>query len=260
MLEGKLTWTKYGNGEKVVLAFHGFGQHRSIYEKLGEKVENVSVYSFDLFFHGSNHLVTLSLSKRQFSEAIEHFLEEHGITRFSIIAYSIGVRSALAIVEKFPVQVEELVLLAPDGIRTNAIYKIATGTRLGNLFFKHLIENTHLILSTLDLFYKRNWLDKETYKVAYRLLSDPFTAHRVYNAWMVYRKFTFDTQKIASILNQYQIPVKIILGAKDSIIPAKPVQNFAKLLRHCQCQTVPGGHIYLLQQFLRTHAALLFTE
>ena len=54
----RLHYVVYGRGPRVLLAFHGYGQGhghwRGIVAALGEA--RVSVYAFDLFYHGQSRL------------------------------------------------------------------------------------------------------------------------------------------------------------------------------------------------------------
>ncbi|MBY0424299.1 MAG: alpha/beta hydrolase, partial [Cytophagales bacterium] len=83
----------YGHGPNTVLAFHGYGQTKDAYFGISKALgANFKVISFDLFFHGgSSWNAGDSPIQREFlSEALESFLAQLTIHRFSLMGFSMG--------------------------------------------------------------------------------------------------------------------------------------------------------------------------
>ena len=108
---GKVHYHEYGNGDKPMLAFHGYGMTGKQFHVLKESVlSKYHVYGFDHFFHGESALDEDWDEKRILQgmprELVKSYLDEwfkiHGRQRISLIGYSIGANFALILLEEFP--------------------------------------------------------------------------------------------------------------------------------------------------------------
>lgn len=120
---------KYGSGPRVVLAFHGYGQGEGHWRTMvGVLGPEVTVYAIDLFYHGRSRLAKADapLTKSRLGELLGDFLRAQGIGQFSLLAFSMGAKFALTAVEAFPDQVEQVWLIAPDGLQRQFWYSLAT--------------------------------------------------------------------------------------------------------------------------------------
>ncbi|HEX8530489.1 MAG TPA: alpha/beta hydrolase, partial [Cytophagales bacterium] len=83
--DATLHFTRWGEGAQVLLAFHGFGQHRGYFESLADALGPAyTLYAFDLFFHGQSAWRARheTLAKSRWTELVEAFLRQQGVTRF----------------------------------------------------------------------------------------------------------------------------------------------------------------------------------
>ncbi len=125
----ELNYGLYPGGPGILLAFHGFGQSQHYFSSLATSLEkNYTVYSFDLFYHGRSHWPDSEqpLSKEFWKEMITAFLQEQQIDRFSLVGFSLGGKFVLATLEALPERTDEILFIAPDGIRTSFWYSLAT--------------------------------------------------------------------------------------------------------------------------------------
>src|SRR5687767_8509330 len=111
--EGKtrLHYRKLGNGPKVLLAFHGFGQDISFFSPVAEALVNeFTIYAFDLFFHGKSWLEKehAPLSKALLADLMQRFLAKEKVEKFSVTGFSMGGKFALSVLESFPEKVHSL--------------------------------------------------------------------------------------------------------------------------------------------------------
>ena len=124
-----LSYRKSGHGNKALLLFHGFGQHHQAFAALSDKLAPYfTLYAFDLFFHGNSQWNEgeQPLEKVMWKDILTKFLDEHNIGKFSVLGFSLGGKFALVSLELFPAQVEQIILLAPDGVKTSFWYSLAT--------------------------------------------------------------------------------------------------------------------------------------
>lgn len=229
-----LSYQKSGHGKKVLLLFHGFGQNKLIFDELAHTLEEqYTLYAIDLFFHGHSqwNLGEVALEKKEWLEIMTQFLAENKIERFNILGFSLGGKFALATLELFPTRIDQLILLAPDGIKTNFWYSLATYPLLFRKFFKSMIVKPGRLNALTSILYKLRVVDKGLLRFAEFQMDTEEKRERVYYSWVVFRHLKFDMKKIAKILQKHAIRLTLIVGKHDKIITT---ENMQRLLRHVQ--------------------------
>ena len=87
----QLSFQKTGSGDKILILFHGFGQHKQIFDELTSELESqYTLYSFDLFFHGTSqwNRGEQALEKETWRTAMHQFLGEKKIKKFILLGFS----------------------------------------------------------------------------------------------------------------------------------------------------------------------------
>src|SRR5690606_13908754 len=140
-----------------LLAFHGYGQEGSYYEVMARALPEYRVLAVDLFFHGKSTLSKADqpLSKSLLQEFIQNMLEKERVERFSVMAFSMGGKFALAILEKYHRQINHLYLIAPDGIKTHLLYSLATYPGWLQGLFKGIVLRPSRFFKTVS------WLERK---------------------------------------------------------------------------------------------------
>ncbi len=240
-----LSYQKSGQGDKVLLLFHGFGQHHRAFAELSEALgQHYTLYAFDLFFHGNSQWNDgeIPLEKAMWKEIIEHFLNEPKIQKFSVLGFSLGGKFALATLELFPEQIEHIFLLAPDGIKTNFWYSLATYPIALRKFFKSMILNPGRLHAITYALRKLRVVDHGLLRFAESQMDTEEKRERVYNSWVVFRHLHFDMHKIAGLIQDHNIQLTMIIGKHDKIITAQHMQRLLRHLRNYQFETLNTGH------------------
>ncbi len=220
-------YSVYGEGKRVLIAFHGFGQDESAFDKLGEKlVQEFKIYSFDLPFHGKSSSTKSPLEKSDVKDFFDGFFREEAIERFSLLAFSIGARLAVTLVEQFPNRLESLLLLAPDGIGTHAVFRLATGTALSRNLFSFLTKNSHFLLPLVHFGTRLKMISPKEERMLKGQLNDATRRNRVVQTWLAFRKLELNPEVFASLLNEFAIPTFMVLAEGDGLVPHK---NFSAL-------------------------------
>lgn len=247
--QSKLNYTIKGHGTKTLLAFHGFSQSAKDYDKMSKAVQNeYTVYSFDLFFHGESiwEQKEKALEKEELARFIAAFLEKENIDYFSIVGYSLGGKFLLSILESFSKQIKEIIFIAPDGIKTNFWYSLATYPIILRRFFKSMMLNPAPMFRLMGFLKKLGIVEKGLYKFATSQLITESQRKRVYYSWTVFRHLDFNMKNIASIINENHIEVQMYLGKYDKIITEKNMNNLLHLLDHYNLKMLDVGHNTLL--------------
>lgn len=246
-----LRYYRFGTGERIFIAFHGFGQSGLLYKGMAEAMgEGVTIYSFDLPFHGKSYWTAgeSPLEKSLWKEVIENFLEAKSIDRFSIVGFSLGGKFALATLEILPEKIEEVILIAPDGIKTNFWYGLATYPVILRRYFKSLIIKPSSFFRIISTMNKLKLMDKGILRFAGGQMNTIRSRRKVYYSWVVLRNINFNIKALAEIINQHQIPLSIYIGSFDKIITASNLDHFLKLLNNCKFKILNTGHNSLVQK------------
>ena len=232
ILENKLDlkFIKIGKGSKTALAFHGFGQDNSYYEPF-ESVfgDKFTIYCFNLPFHGDDNTSKsgIPVSKDTIKTFFGRFLDSNNISRFSNIGFSIGAKISLMLMELFPERIEDLILIAPDGFRTNIWYKVGTGSRLTRSLFKYFVHHPEYFFKFADSMTSLGLVHHGVLRFAKSQMNTLEKRERVYYTWMFFRNLGIRKRRIIDLLRTHKIPVSVFLGKEDKIILEKHF-NFLK--------------------------------
>ena len=246
----QLTYQQWGNGPSVLLCFHGIGQDGRAFDVLGTALaSSFTVYSFDLFYHGQssglhgdNYQPKESLTPNYWQVILAAFLDEKKIDRFSIAGFSMGGVFALTTAQLFAPQLDQLWLLAPDGITTSTWYRFATGSGFGRSLFRFFLNHLPLLHNLSDTFVQLGWLDRSLARFVQSTLATPNQRERVYRSWIGFRPLRPELNSLAKTLNGHPIQVRIFLGAFDRVLPREAVQPLLKRLNQYELMVIKAGH------------------
>lgn len=251
--ETTLHFLKSGNGSKVVFAFHGFGQDRSIFSKLSQRFDNqYTVYSFDLFFHGKSewNKDEVPLEKTFWKDLLITFLHQERINRFSLVGFSMGAKFALASLEAFPEKVDTIILLAPDGIKTSLWYNVATYPLMLRKLFKSMISKPNRFYAIARVAHTIRVIDKGLLRFVDSQMNTEVKRNRVYLSWVVFRHLHFNMNTIAQAINTNKIHLTIIAGRYDKIITAKSMFRLLHKLDNPNLVILETGHNEIVSKWL----------
>jgi pimeloyl-ACP methyl ester carboxylesterase len=249
----RLHYAKTGDGEKHMLIFHGFGQDISVFEYFTNSLaRHYTFYVFDLYFHGQSTWAhgEKTLTKKEWAETLSTFLRENMIDRFSVGGFSLGGKFVLATLESFSEKINNVFLIAPDGIKTSFWYSLATYPLFLRKFFKSMIFHPQRFL-TIARFLQRNGLvDKGLIRFAEYQMNSEEKRHRVYYSWVVFRHLHFNLTQIASLLNKNEIQLTVIVGQFDKVIEPKNMNVFLSKVEKKRFKILESGHTGLINQSL----------
>ena len=249
-----LHYVKAGNGKHPLLVFHGFGQDHTLYVPLLKSLSpRYTLYIIDLFFHGKSEWNEgeRPLEKSTWASIIEVLLQEQGLTTFSILAYSLGGKFALATLEAFPDRIKDIFLIAPDGIKTSFWYSMATYPKIFRRFFKSMIFRHDRFLWIANKLNESNLVDKGLIRFADYQMNTEAKRKRVYYSWVVFRHLTFDLKKIAGVINQHNTRLTMIVGEYDKVIRPRNMHRLLRYVKNYRMEVLEAGHTGLIAESLR---------
>lgn len=245
-MEPFLNYTRSGAGEKIMLTFHGYGQDNSIFEKY----TGYTFYHIDLFFHGKSiwNKGEEPLEKREWKKLIEDLLTQNNIQSFSLLGFSMGGKFALATLEAFPNKINEIILLAPDGIKTSAWYSLATYPIAFRNFFKSMIANHTRFLRIARTAKKLGLIDNGVLRFVETQMDSEEKRKRVYYSWVVFRHLEFDIERIKRLMKENDIELKLYVGQYDKIIKANDMKRLTSKI-----EILDAGHNDIIRKVNLNH-------
>lgn len=237
-----------------MLVFHGFGQDNTVFTSLiAELSGQYTLFVFDLFFHGKSQWAhgEQPLEKDHWRSLMELFLQENEIERFSLTGFSLGGKFVLATLEAFADKVENVVLIAPDGIKTSFWYSLATYPLIFRKFFRSMIMHPGRFSTIARLVNNMGLADKGLIRFAEHQMSTEEKRTRVYYSWIVFRHLKFGMQTIAEIFNAHQIPLLMIVGKYDKVITGKNMERLLSRVKKHRIEILETGHNGLIRESIK---------
>jgi len=225
-----IEYATYGEGEKPVLAFHGFNRPLSdmaLFLPVLQK--NEYLISIHLFDHGNSSWpedlkIQHGISLELFQELVLAFMKNLNISSYSLIGYSLGGKVALTLYQLQIQKIDKILLLAPDGLYINPIYKLVSGTSAGRSMYRKLAKNPRPILAITNLLHKLKLIHPKLHRFVHvhmgteRQESDRW---RIYHTWLLFKHFRPNLELIISLSKRHSGNLYVIMGANDSVIKPK---------------------------------------
>jgi pimeloyl-ACP methyl ester carboxylesterase len=252
-----ISYIFFGNGPAAAICFHGYGESALNFSFLGKYLDNqYTFYCIDLPFHGKTEWNEgLDFSMYDLDEIVSHILIKHqpGKTgsKLTLFGYSLGGRAALCYLQIHPAQIDKIVLLAPDGLKVNGWYWLATQTWLGNQLFSLTMKKPGWFFGLLRLLNKLRLVNSSIFKFVNYYIGDEKVRQLLYKRWTTLRKLKPDLKKIKEKIRNYNIPARLIYGKHDRIILSIVGENFRKGIEtHCIIYIIHSGHQVLHEKHM----------
>lgn len=253
----RLTYSQYGTGPTVWLALHGIGQDASCFAPFGEQLNQThTIYSLNLPFHGPESPDAewpdaewpATITKPYWQRLLADFLSAHQIDRFSVAGFSMGGRFALVTAELFTDRIDQLILLAPDGVTDDPWFRIATSTWAGQAVLRFMLSHTSFFHRVGTGLVTVNLLKPGLLRFAEATLKTPAQRTQIYRSWTAFHPLTIDVPALAQRLRTQQVAVWLILGKFDAVLPAAHTQPLLRALPECRLIVLPTGHTSLVKR------------
>ena len=255
----------FGTGNKLLICFHGYGENGKTFESLEKKLGNeYTLVATDFPFHGETKWNEgLLLTPNDLLNILSIILQQIEIakdklSKFYVLAFSLGGRVALHILQSAPAQIERMVLIAPDGLHQNFWYWLGTQTSLGNKLFAQTMKRPYWFFTLTSFGYKLRLLNKSIVRIMHYYLDDEEGRLLLYQRWTTMRKFKPKPEVVVNAINNYKIPVRFLFGSYDRIILSKRSKSF-KRNQHVKVTIINAGHQLLREKFVED-IALLFSQ
>jgi pimeloyl-ACP methyl ester carboxylesterase len=242
---------RFGTGEKIAICFHGYGEDGNMYRFLEKHSgDQFSFYSIDLPFHGKTKWNEgLLFTNDDLQQIILEILAENDQQlqtvncKLSLIGFSLGGRIALSLYQAQPSSIEKLVLLAPDGLKVNFWYWLATQTYLGNKLFAFSMKHPGWFFGFIKLLNKLGVVNASIFKFVNYYIGNLEVRDLLYKRWTTLRKLKPDRLRIKNFIRQYKTPARLVYGKYDRIIlPIRGAKFQEGIEEFCTVSIIHSGH------------------
>lgn len=264
----RISYYRFGAGPKTALCFHGYGEDGTAYRFLEKYAgDHYTFIAIDLPFHGQTQWnEKLPFTTEDLQQLLEKLFGQNNLKPLnllnikpSLIGFSLGGRIALSLYQACPAHIEKLVLLAPDGLKVNFWYWLATGTRIGNRLFAFTMKHPGWFLGFLRGLNQLRLVNGSIFKFVNHYIGDEKVRRQLYERWTGLRKLSPDAQSNKTAIRQYHTPVRLIYGRHDRIIRSDRAEKFRRgIEEHCTITILPSGHQVLQEKHAAEIVAALF--
>lgn len=242
--ENQLRCVRMGLGKKVLIAFHGFGQDAMTYEPLARLIgEEYTLISFD--FPGDSASLWKG-RKMPDLKVLYYFIQricaEFQVDKVSLMGFSMGARPALCLTGYMSEKVEELILLAPDGLKKNIWFYLATHNIYGKLLFRQVLKNPKKWSDYLEKLVRLGVVKKQWHLLASNALANPSLMEKVNIAWPFTRNFIPQQHFIQKKIRKKKIPLLLFMGNRDVVFPPEEGNTFIQGLPTAEMHVLNSGH------------------
>ncbi|MCG8477264.1 MAG: alpha/beta hydrolase [Cytophagales bacterium] len=244
--EHSLSYYEYGDGPRVLLAFHGFGLDGSIFEGYSKLFPQYTLYSFNLYYHDldSRYPIPSRYSPEEFLRIMNEFFIQKEINSFDLLLFSIGSRFGLTLLTRFPERVEHATLIAPDGLVSKTIYQFATRTLIGKFLFQTACRFPALLELPIQALTKLKILPKSIEKLVQSELANRFLRKRLYNTWTLASSLMLNDHELIQLSKHFpHLKIQAFLARKEVVLPNR--QIIKMLPETCDIQWVNCNHFQL---------------
>lgn len=253
-----INYYKYGVGKRILFCLHGYGEDGTSFSFLEEVIgKDFTFYAIDFPFHGE----TIWQENEPFTSndviTIFNKIDTQKNEKFSLLAYSMGGRVAMYLMQIIPDKIEDVVLVAPDGLHVNFWYFISTRTRIGNKLFKNAMQHPKLFFGVLNFGSSTKLVNKSIIKFVHHFLDDATEREMLYKRWTAMQKFKPHLATIKKIAVEKNIQLRFLFGEYDRIILSKRAGIFSNT-KNIHIQTIEAGHLLMKEKYTSYIAALLY--
>ena len=115
--KGFLAYDEYGSGEKTLILIHGSPGSKETFRDLATQIPGFTIYSLDMFCFGESTKGLKDCGMKVAADTILEFMDEKEINSVSLVGYSWGGSVVITFGNRYPERLDNLVLLAGNGIQ-----------------------------------------------------------------------------------------------------------------------------------------------
>ena len=255
----EIAYTDEGSSETVLVFIHGLANYHGVWSKNTEELKkDFRCISIDLPGNGlSSKSTERPYSLFFYSECAQLMLKELHIEKAILVGHSMGGHIAMIFSLRYPSMCEKLILLAPSGFEQFSSLEKAWMKQMMELGSFLVSDESSLVTAIQNSFYKNSQQQSS------KIISDLKSYFPLHNGlhWSKMVRANIHAmldEQIGVFLSEIRVPVLVIFGKEDAMIPNKMVhpmettEGIAKkasaLIPDCTYELISGaGHFVQME-------------
>ncbi len=214
----EIAYREEGAGDKVLLFVHGLSSNMQAWSKnIATLKTDYTTIALDLPGYGKSSKKTKHYSMADYACFINEFIQQKELKNVSLIGHSMGGQVAMHTVLKHPENFEKLILIAPAGIETftpqeAGILKVSYTAEMVQNATEEQIRNN----------FKMNFYEfpaDAEFMVKDRIVMKEASDFKEHSIIIVNNIAAMLDEPVLKDLNKIKIPVLMIFGKEDALIP-----------------------------------------
>ncbi len=244
--KNKIFFKKFGRGERLLIAFHGFAHDHKMFNILQAGLSaQFTVYAIDLPFHGRSKWKDKVYRPKDIQTLVKYILQQEQQTHFSALGFSYGARIWMTSLSLIHPWLSHLYLLAPDGLRTQWLGLAQRTPRWIISLFSYLSKKPGRITRLADRLQRWRLLGRFAHRFVHHHLGTLALRNQLFRTWRSMRFFRVNKRECKNVLLEQEIPVTVVVGKRDSLIKLNTIKSFVKGLPSAQLHLLNKSHFLI---------------
>jgi hypothetical protein len=120
-----------------------------------------------------------------------------------------------------------LVLIAPDGLKTNPLYWFVTNTKVGRWVFQLVILFPHPIIGFSKMLSVIRIMNPKIHEFVSSQMDSKAKRKKVLDTWMMFRHISPSLDQVSKKVWRYRMKLILVFGTKDRVIHPKLAKNLS---------------------------------
>ena len=254
----QICYYTYGSGNRIIFCFHGYGQSGESFSVLQTVLgADFTLICIDLPFHGN----TLWQNELLFSDnilwAIIQKINPYPNEPFCLMGYSLGGRIALQLLQNHPDLIQQVALIAPDGLKFNWWQHLATNTKIGHSLFRFTMRHPQWLITLIRLSSTLHLINISVEKFSLAYIFEANERCLLYERWCVLKSFKPNMRVVRKLISQHRIPINLLFGEYDKIITTNQGVSFKKDEPLISVKEIKCGHQLIKEKYALEVAKLI---
>jgi pimeloyl-ACP methyl ester carboxylesterase len=244
----QLDYLSIGEGDKAIICLHGFGRRAEDFEVFQSLLQpDQRLIAINLFAHQSSvfpaeRIHNHPLQPAEWKELMVAFFAHENIECCDLIGYSMGGRIAMMTLQLLPQRIQSLLLIAPDGLKINWLYRFASGTHVGKWLYRRFIKRPKFLFWITDVAHSLKLINDKLHRFVYVHLHSEEKRQLVYDAWLIHKLLFPDLDQIAQHVRN-GMPFNMVFGKYDSVIVPALGKAMSARVGNANCyHEIESGH------------------
>ncbi len=232
-------YLRYGHGEKLLIAMHGFADQATMFLALEESLKNeYTVYCLDLPFHGLTEWDKEEYDRENMMTIFKIILEKEKKERFDLMGFSLGGRIVQKMLFECYDKVDKVFLIAPYGLTRGGDFV----PQWMKSFLNAILQKPAWFIKMIKVLHQIGFINRGRHNFAHYHVGTEEKRNRLFKTWKSLHHFKLHPQKVKSLFKNKNIKVELYFGAKDKIIPVALGEKLSSGLPNVNLHVLNTSH------------------